>query len=306
MADKNIKDVVPASLSEASGNIALNTILSRIYTIRDMQVMIDRDLAEIYGVETAQLKRQVNRNVERFPEDFMFQLTKEEYHSLRCQNGTLESGKGQHSKYLPYAFTEQGVSQLSGILRSQRAIETNISIIRAFVAMRRYLSINAGIYQRIERMEERQLLTDQKMEDILKRMDALSPTITSEQIFATGCIWDAWDYVSRLIRSAKTRIVIIDNFVDERVLTLLTKRITNVTATIHTRYNEQLLLDLQKHNDQYEQINLVQLPHKSHDRFLIIDEEVYLLGASIKDMGSSLCAITRLQASPDKILSLLV
>lgn len=294
-------------LTEVNVNSINETaIQSRIYTIRGMQVMIDRDLAEMYDVGTSQLKRQVNRNIERFPDDFMFQLTKEEYHSLRCQNGTLEGGKGQHSKYLPYAFTEQGVSQLSGILRSPTAIEVNIRIIRAFVAMRRYLSANAGLYQRIEHLETRQALNDQKMEEVLQRMDALSPTITPEQIFATGCIWDAWDYVSRLIRSAKTRIVIIDNFVDERVLTLLTKREQNVKATIHTRYNEQLLLDLQKHNEQYEQIDLIQLPHKSHDRFLIIDEEVYLLGASIKDMGASLCAITKLQSSPEQVLSLLV
>lgn len=294
-------------LTEVNVNSINETaIQSRIYTIRGIQVMIDRDLAEMYDVETSQLKRQVNRNIERFPDDFMFQLTKEEYHSLRCQNGTLEGGKGQHSKYLPYAFTEQGVSQLSGILRSPTAIEVNIRIIRAFVAMRRYLSANAGLYQRIEHLETRQALNDQKMEEVLQRMDALSPTITPEQIFATGCIWDAWDYVSRLIRSAKTRIVIIDNFVDERVLTLLTKREQNVKATIHTRYNKQLLLDLQKHNEQYEQIDLIQLPHKSHDRFLIIDEEVYLLGASIKDMGASLCAITKLQSSPEQVLSLLV
>lgn len=295
------------SLAEVNASsITETTIQSRIYNIRGMQVMIDRDLAEMYGVETAQLNRQVKRNIERFPDDFMFQLTKEEYHSLRCQNGTLEIGKGKHSKYLPYAFTEQGVSQLSGILRSQTAIEVNIRIIRAFVAMRRFLSANAGLYQRIENIEARQALNDQRMEEVLQRMDALSPTVTPEQIFATGCIWDAWDYVSRLIRSAKTRIVIIDNFVDERVLTLLTKRHAGVTATIHTRYNEQLLLDLRKHNEQYEHIDLIQLPHRSHDRFLIVDEDVYLLGASIKDMGTSLCAITKLQASPEQVLSLLV
>lgn len=293
------------SLAEVNASsITETTIQSRIYNIRGMQVMIDRDLAEMYGVETAQLNRQVKRNIERFPDDFMFQLTKDEFEILKCQNGI--SSWGGDRRALPHAFTEQGLAMLSGILRSETAIRANIVIMRAFVAMRRFLSANAGLYQRIENIEARQALNDQRMEEVLQRMDALSPTVTPEQIFATGCIWDAWDYVSRLIRSAKTRIVIIDNFVDERVLTLLTKRHAGVTATIHTRYNEQLLLDLHKHNEQYEHIDLIQLPHRSHDRFLIIDEKVYLLGASIKDMGTSLCAITKLQASPEQVLSLLV
>ena len=302
--DKNTSEAL-SSLSETDMNsITVSNIQSRIYNIRGVQVMIDRDLAEMYGVETAQLNRQVKRNIERFPEDFMFQLTKEECEILKCQNGT--SSWGGDRRALPHAFTEQGLAMLSGILRSDTAIQANIVIMRAFVAMRRFLSANAGLFQRIEHLEERQLITDQKMEEVLQRMDALSPTVTPEQIFATGCIWDAWDYVSRLIRSATSRIIIIDNFVDERVLTLLTKRNKGVSATIHTRYNEQLLLDLHKHNEQYEHVDLIQLPHKSHDRFLVIDEEVYLLGASIKDMGTSLCAITKLQASPDQVLNLLV
>lgn len=267
--------------------------------------MVDADLAAMYGVETKQLKRQVKRNIERFPDDFMFELTSEEYESLRCQNGTIESGRGQHSKYLPFVFTEQGVSQLSGILRSEYAIEVNIRIMRAFVSMRRFLSANAGMFQRIERLEHHQMLTDQKMEQVLKRMDELAPAITPEQVFATGCVWDAWSYVSQLVRSAKQRIILIDNFVDERVLLLLTKRAEGVSATIHSRYTQQFLLDLEKHNGQYEPIEFVQTPHKSHDRFLIIDDDVYLMGASIKDMGTSLCAITRLEMKPDTIMSLL-
>ncbi len=194
---------------------------------------------------------------------------------------------------------------LAGLLRSEVAINANIAIMRAFVAMRRFLSANAGMFQRIERLERHQMLTDQKMEQVLKRMDELAPAITPEQIFATGCVWDAWSYVSQLVRSAKQRIILIDNFVDERVLLLLTKRADGVSATIHSRYIQQFLLDLEKHNGQYEPIGFVQTPHKSHDRFLIIDDEVYLMGASIKDMGTSLCAITRLEMKPDTIMSLL-
>lgn len=233
----------------------------------------------------------------------MFQLTKEEADSLKCQNGT--SSWGGDRRALPHAFTEQGVSMLAGLLRSEVAINANIAIMRAFVAMRRFLSANAGMFQRIERLERHQMLTDQKMEQVLKRMDELAPAITPEQIFATGCVWDAWSYVSQLVRSAKQRIILIDNFVDERVLLLLTKRADGVSATIHSRYTQQFLLDLEKHNGQYEPIGFVQTPHKSHDRFLVIDDEVYLMGASIKDMGTSLCAITRLEMKPDTIMSLL-
>lgn len=250
------------------------------------------------------MKRQVKRNIERFPNDFMFELTHEEHESLRRQNGTLESGRGQHSKYLPLVFTEQGVSQLSGVLRSPYAIEVNIRIMRAFVAMRRFLSANAGMFQRIEALEQHQTLTDQKVEQVLKRMDELAPIVTPEQIFASGCVWDAWNYVSQLVRSAKQRIVLIDNYVDERVLTLLTKRAEGVSATIHSRYTQQFKLDIEKHNEQYHPIAFVQIPHKSHDRFLIIDDEVFLMGASVKDMGTSLCAITKLNLSAETVLLL--
>ncbi len=284
---------------------ALNAdyIQSCIYFVRGNQVLLDRELAKLYQVETRQLNRQVKRNIARFPEDFMFQLTIEEVNNLKCQNGT--SSWGGDRRALPHAFTEQGIAMLAGLLRSEVAIRANVAIMRAFVSMRRFLSANAGMFQRIERLEQHQMLTDQKMEQVLQRMDELAPTVTPEQIFATGCVWDAWDYVSQLIRSAKERIVLIDNFVDERVLTLLTKRNVGVAATIHSRYTEQFKLDLDKHNTQYETIEFIQLPHKSHDRFLIIDDDVYLLGASVKDMGTSLCAITKMEISPSTVLALL-
>lgn len=306
MAKKDITSHVEVANGDACDTLPLLTgehIQGCIRVIRGEQVILDRDLAQLYQVETSQLNRQVKRNIQRFPGDFMFQLTKEEADSLKCQNGT--SSWGGDRRALPHAFTEQGVSMLAGLLRSEVAINANIAIMRAFVAMRRFLSANAGMFQRIERLERHQMLTDQKMEQVLKRMDELAPAITPEQIFATGCVWDAWSYVSQLVRSAKQRIILIDNFVDERVLLLLTKRADGVSATIHSRYTQQFLLDLEKHNGQYEPIGFVQTPHKSHDRFLIIDDEVYLMGASIKDMGTSLCAITRLEMKPDTIMSLL-
>lgn len=306
MAKKDITSHVESANGDVCDTLPLLTgehIQGCIRVIRGEQVILDRDLAQLYQVETSQLNRQVKRNIQRFPGDFMFQLTKEEADSLKCQNGT--SSWGGDRRALPHAFTEQGVSMLAGLLRSEVAINANIAIMRAFVAMRRFLSANAGMFQRIERLERHQMLTDQKMEQVLKRMDELAPAITPEQIFATGCVWDAWSYVSQLVRSAKRRIILIDNFVDERVLLLLTKRADGVSATIHSRYTQQFLLDLEKHNGQYEPIGFVQTPHKSHDRFLIIDDEVYLMGASIKDMGTSLCAITRLEMKPDTIMSLL-
>ena len=175
----------------------------------------------------------------------------------------------------------------------------------AFVAMRRFMVQNAGILTRIAHLEKHQIETDEKIDLILDKMDANSPKLLTEQIFATGCVWDAWAYVSDLVRSAKQRIVLIDNFVDDRVLSLLDKRGEGVEATIHSRYSDSFLTDLQKYNAQQREIKFTQLPHKNHDRFLIIDDDVFLLGASVKDMGIGLCAITKMQTTPETILKLL-
>lgn len=290
--------------------LAVPTIQSKIALIRDQQVLLDRDLARFYGVEVSQMNRQVKRNIERFPEDFMFQLTKAENDALKCQYGISKQRGGD--RRLPYAFTEQGVAMLSGLLRSEVAIAANIMIMRAFVTMRRFLTMNAQIYQRLYRIEGQQLMdnqwraeTESKIETILDKLEEKTPSPTAEQIFATGCIWDAWQFVSELIRGAKVRIILIDNYVDDRVLTLLCKRKEGVSATIHTRYNQHFLLDLEKHNQQYSAITAVQIPHKHHDRFLVIDDVVYLLGASVKDMGTGLCAITRLVTKPEEILEMI-
>jgi hypothetical protein len=206
---------------------------------------------------------------------------------------------------LPYAFTEQGIGQLSTVVHSKIAIERSIMIMNAFVAMRRFMVQNAGILMRIAHLEKHQIETDEKIDLILDKMDANSPKLQTEQLFGTGCVWDAWTFVSDLVRSAKQRIELIDNYVDDRVLSLMDKRAEGVEATIHSRYYESFQTDLKKHNDQYREIKFVQLPHKNHDRFLIIDDEVYFLGASVKDMGVGVCAIKKLEASPEMILQLL-
>lgn len=304
---QNIKVGVSPTIDN---QLAVPTIQSKIALIRDQQVLLDRDLARFYGVEVSQMNRQVKRNIERFPEDFMFQLTKAENEVLKCQYGISKQRGGD--RRLPYAFTEQGVAMLSGLLRSEVAIAANIMIMRAFVTMRRFLTMNAQIYQRLDRIEGQQLMdnqwraeTESKIETILDKLEEKTPSPTAEQIFATGCIWDAWQFVSELIRGAKVRIILIDNYVDDRVLTLLCKRKEGVSATIHTRYNQHFLLDLEKHNQQYSAITAVQIPHKHHDRFLVIDDVVYLLGASVKDMGTGLCAITRLVTKPEEILEMI-
>ena len=299
-------DLKEGALEQITVNdqLSIDQVKSHIYSIRGTEVMLDRELAQLYGVETKVLNQAVKRNIQRFPERFMFQVSPEEWDSLKSQIVTSNKGRGG-DRYLPYVFTEQGVTQLSTILRSKTAIEVSIRIMDAFVAMRRFLSTNAGMFQRIEKVEQHQMLTDKKVELVLKRMDELAPRVTPEQIFATGCVWDAWSYISDLIRSANARVVLIDNFVDDRVLTLLDKRNDAVSATIYSRYTEQFRLDLAKHNEQYNPITFIQLPHKSHDRFLIIDEDVYLMGASVKDMGTSLCAITKMEIAPETVLSLL-
>lgn len=225
-----------ANNAVSTAALTVGSIQSCIYIVRGSQVLLDRDLAKLYQVETAQLNRQVKRNSARFPEDFMFKLTTAEFNALKCRNGT--SSWGGDRRALPHAFTDQGIAMLAGLLRSEAAIKANVAIMRAFVAMRRFLSANAGMFQRIERLEQRQMVTDRKMEQVLQRLDDLAPSVMPEQLFATGCVWDAWDYVSQLIRSARERIVLVDNYVDERVLTLLTKRAAGVSATVHSRYTE--------------------------------------------------------------------
>ena len=285
-------------------------IAKLIVVVRDQQVLIDRDIAMLYKVETKVLNQKVKRNVARFPERFRFQLTKQEMKELVTNCDRFESLK--HSSSAPYAFTEQGISMLSAVVTSQKAVDTSIRIMDAFVGMRRYLAANAHIFQRLDRVERQQIesklwmeQTDDKINTILSKMDEQSPKLLSEQIFPTGCVWDAWAYVSDLVRSAKQRIELIDNFVDDRVLSLLDKRADNVEATIHSRYFEPFQVDLKKHNEQYREIQFVQLPQKNHDRFLIIDNDVYLLGASVKDMGVGMCAVTKMQVSPEMILGLL-
>ena len=304
MAKKNTKaeETQLTKLEVANCDFKNINIEAMIHVVRGVQVMLDSDLAMLYNVENKRLKEQVNRNIERFPDDFMFQLTRDEYNRLRSQIAT-SNGRGG-ARYLPYAFTRNGVAMLSSVLRSETAVGVNIRIMRAFTAIPQIVNQSIQMVERLINLEHQQEETNEKIEIIMDRIDEISPKQLPEAVFPTGCVWDAWTYVSDLVRSAKRRIVLIDNFVDDRVLTMLTKRTEGVTATIHTRYSEQFLTDLKKHNEQYPTIEFIQLPHRHHDRFLIIDDKVHFLGASVKDMGAGLCAVTMMEIAPETILEL--
>ena len=260
-----------------------------IRIIREQHVILDRDLAVLYRVETRVLNQAVKRNLERFPEDFMFQLTKEEFEIWKSQFVTSKSIL-MGARKLPYAFTEQGIAMLSSVLKSQTAVDVNIRIMRAFVSMRRFIATNSQLFQRLETIEYHQLemkqhqeITDKRIDEVFKRLDANIPPV--QGIFYDGQVFDAYRFVSDLMRKAKKSIVLIDNYVDDTVLTLLDKREVGVAATIYTqRISSQFQLDVDRHNIQYPHIEIKQF-NKAHDRFLLIDDEVYHIGASIKDLG---------------------
>lgn len=209
----------------------------RIYSVRGRQVILDRDLALLYQVEVAQMNRQVKRNIERFPDDFMFQLTKDEWDHLKCQNGISNSRGGDRS--LPYAFTEQGVSMLAGLLRSTIAIEANIRIIRAFVLLRQTCKENEMILHRIERIEYRQSNTEFRIEELFSKIENPNNTYSKQGIFFDGQTYDAYTFVAGLIKKATRRIVMIDNYIDETVLTLLDKRSKGVEAVMRSISSER-------------------------------------------------------------------
>lgn len=267
-------------------------IENRIFTLRDKQVIIDRDLAELYNVETKVLNQAVKRNLERFPEHFRFQLTNREKIELVTNCDRFNTIK--HSSHNPYAFTEQGVAMLSAVLKSDTAAQTSIRIIEAFVAMRNFLMNNASIFQRIERIENKQLKTDEKIDAILDKLNN-SDNSVKEGVFFNGQIFDAYIWIAQLIKSAKNRIVIIDNYVDDTVLLQLSKRTPGVTVDIYDgNISRQLKQDVERHNAQYPGVTLHRYT-KAHDRFLIIDEDVYHIGASLKDLGKKLFAFSKME-----------
>jgi phage regulator Rha-like protein len=260
--------------------LVIDNIKSKIYTIRGMQVILDKDLAEFYGIETRRINEQVKRNKDRFPERYMFQLNKKENDFLRSQFATFETGKGKYPKYLPYVFTEQGVAMLSSVLKSKKAIKINILIIDAFVTMRHFLKENSNIFQKFQQIDQKFIEYDNQFEKVFNALETKKP---KQGIFYNGQIFDAYKFVCDLVKSAKTSIILIDNYIDESVLELFTKADRNVKIKIYTK--DVLKLDVKKYNEQYNNIELKKF-NLSHDRFLIIDDkEIFHIGASLKDLG---------------------
>lgn len=297
MSKKNIKEVelvancdqLPVKVSHTS--LDTTGIEQLILTVRGKQIIIDRDLAVLYSVDTKVLNQAVKRNIERFPERFRFQLSKEEMNELVTNCDRFKMLK--HSSSAPYAFTEQGISMLSTVLHSQTAVNVSIRIMDAFVAMRRFLANNAHIFQRLANIEYHQIETDKRIDEVFKRLDA---NVQPQQgIFFDGQVFDAYQFFCDLVRKAKKSIVLIDNYVDDTVLTLLDKREKGVSATIYTQHiSQKFQLDICRHNCQYPAV-AVEHFNKAHDRFLFIDEDVYHIGASIKDLGKKWFGFTRMR-----------
>jgi hypothetical protein len=285
--------------------IGKDNIQNKIYAIRDLQVMLDRDLAELYGVTTKRLNEQVKRNIDRFPKNFRFQMSKFEKNELVAKCDHLKNIK--FSSALPYVFTEQGVAMLSSVLKSETAVKVSVNIINTFVGMRKILSYNNSLFQRLEQIEKRQIsyeiASDENFEKIFKAIEDKS-TKPKQGIFYDGQVYDAYIFISDLIKSAKENIIIIDSYVDDSVFTLLSKREENVEVTIYTKnITKAIKLDLNKYNAQYPNIELKKFD-SSHDRFLILDnKEIYHIGASLKDLGKKWFAFSKFNVDTFDILS---
>ena len=269
----------------------------RIYMVRGIQIMIDLDLASLYGVENRSLRQTVRRNIDSFPEDFMLRLTNDEANALIAKGVSqfvIPPGYNTGGAEM-FAFTEQGVAMLASVLKSAKARKISIEIMRAFVAMRQFLMSNAQVFQRLDRLEIRQLETDNKIEQVFAMMDEGSED-NKQCIFYEGQVYDAYDFVCNLIKGATERIVLVDNYLDHSVLTMLDKREPGVDATIFTqKADDQFKLDIAKHDVQYPPIP-IWIFKMSHDRFLIVDNRVYHIGASIKDLGKKWFAVSLMEA----------
>lgn len=323
MAKKNeIAKVESASIQP------LANIENLIHVIRGKQVMLDVDLARLYGVETKRLNEQVKRNIERFPEDFMFQLTREEAESSRSQFATLNedgelsrsqfatlNGRGHNIKHLPYAFTENGVAMLSTVLRSQQAININIQIMRAFNTMRHFIATNAQVFQRLEVIEHTQLSlvahqeelaahqtsTDQKLEEVFHRLDEGAAT-PKEAIFFEGQFFEARVLLEQIIKTAKKRVIIIDGYIDAATFEMLDVRAKGVTADIYSDSEYKTLRDSHNASKGKQPVNTHKWSKSSHDRWVIIDDTLYHCGHSVKDLGKKLSAIMKMDWSPEVVL----
>ena len=274
----------------------IEEIQNNIYTIRDKQVMLDSDVARYFEYTTKDLNRNVRNNIERFPEYYCFQLTEEEYKSLRCKNFTLnKNGRGQHRKYLPYVFTEYGITMLAGLLKSEVAVSASIKIVNSFIEMRRFLKENGQVFERLTSVEYKLLEHDKKFDIVFDTLQ--EKKIQNQRIFFDGQIYDAYSLIIDIIKIANNKITIIDNYVDDSVLEMLSKKKDNVEVVILTSNKSNIKnIDIQKFNKQYPTLKVAKTD-KFHDRFIILDEkEMYHLGASIKDLGKKCFGINKIES----------
>ena len=280
--------------------IGMLDVQRRIIAVRGVQVMLDRDLATLYGVETRVLNQAVRRNIGRFPEDFMFQLSKED--CLRSQIVTLNEARGKHLKYMPYAFTENGIAMLSSVLRSETAIEVNIRIMRAFTAMRRFVSDHAGLVQRVGAIELKQLETDKRIDTVFDALDR--GNLLPSGILPAESEFDSMRYVSRLIESAQSEILLVDPYSDAVTLEVLSKKRPGVKVRLVCKdRGKPTPTEIAKFNRQYKGLT-VTYSDDFHDRFLVIDNaELHGLGSSINCLGRRVTSYTT--RDPKEIAKLL-
>ncbi|MBR6085606.1 MAG: ORF6N domain-containing protein [Spirochaetales bacterium] len=282
--------------------ISSEEILNRIYTIRGVQIMLDFDLAAIYGYETKNLNRQVRNNIEKFPDDMMFRLTKDEAdYILRYKNYTSSWGG---SRYLPYAFTEQGIYMLMTVLKGDLAVRQSLALVRSFKTMRDYLANNAMVFQRLDWIELKQLETDENFRQIFKKLE--SPKPDKAIIFFRGQMWDATSCIEEIIGKAEKSIILIDSYVDKATLDMLSRKKTGVAISIHTTQKSCKLTgkEIGAFRSQYGKLEII-YTDEFHDRFLILDNKIlYHVGASIKDAGRKAFEISLNE--DEKILSALL
>ena len=257
--------------------------------------MLDSDVAQLFNYETKDLNRNFRNNIKRFPEYYCFQLTEEEYKSLRCKNFTLnKNGRGQHRKYIPYAFTEYGITMLAGLLKSEVAVNVSIKIVNTFIEMRKFLSSNGQLFERLTNVEYKLLEHDKKFDKVFDQLQ--HEENIKQKIFFEGQIYDAYSLIIDIIKKANKKILIIDNYIDDSILKMLTKKKNNVEVVILTSDKSNIQqIDIQKFNKEYPILKVAKT-NKFHDRFIVIDKkEMYHLGASIKDLGKKCFGINKIE-----------
>ncbi len=300
---------------EIQYELSKEEIKKLIYTIRGKQVMIDNDVARLYHYTTKNINKAVKRNIERFPEEFCFQLTENEFQTLRFQIGTSKQNESQTlrfqietsnqsseinnnlrggRRYLPYVFTEQGIAMLAGVLKNDIAVKVSLNIINSFIEMRKFIALNGQVFERLTNMEYKLLEHDKKFDIVFDQLQ--QEENIKQKIFFEGQIYDAYSLIIDIIKKANRKITIIDNYIDDSILKMLAKKNKNVEVTILTSIKSNIQnIDIQKFNKEYPTLKVAKTD-KFHDRFVLLDNtEMYHLGASIKDLGKKCFAISKVE-----------